>query len=101
MDSSTKERIRALWEQGEEREKREERGRKRERKRRKREKEEEERRKKNRKLSWREWKFNCREKKRELRVGPDWEKEPGRWRDGQYVVIESGTGNSRGGDGED
>lgn len=64
MDSSTKERIRALWEQGEEREKREERGRKRERKRRKREKEEEERRKKNRKLSWREWKFNCREKKR-------------------------------------
>lgn len=51
MDSSTKERIRALLGQGDEREERE---RKKERKRRKREKEgEEERRKKNRKLSWR------------------------------------------------
>lgn len=50
MDSSTKERIRALLGQGEEREERE---RKKERKRRKREKEGEERRKKNKKLSWR------------------------------------------------
>lgn len=41
-------------------------------------------------------KFNCREK-RELRVGPDWEKEPGRWKERRekYVVIRSGTGNRR------
>lgn len=31
-------------------------------------------------------------------MGPDWEKEPGRWRERreEYVVIDSGTGNREG-----